>query len=451
MVLFWDESPCAVNYLSPCDIRLRQQGANYTFLFGVAGRHSNKQITSRTSGLTCDYAANLYTALFGFPNMNTTSAMERPQHRRNKSASVLKAMMPSSTKSHKRTPTDASQPTTSTLKENSPTFNPFMAANTPLLPPNHPHAGGILGEIQNNTTPPRRTMGTSPERPKSLHKKTLSTISLRSAGRGKDDEGEKVRPRSKSSRPPKDKETVSTPKKSKSSTSLTSVFAKSARSRSPKKGSSEENISKDKENTTPPSSANTAPHTPIWAQFSSGAAQESSTTTKVPLNDRKKAIAQEMKLYLPKEYSPSKQRNFFGMEQPSLGQQRQRPKSEVFSAGVYTATTVFDTLTRKMSNDPPSDNPKSIMNLSRKSSEETGRKPAESTHAKHTPTTNSKQKVTAATKKGSRVMAAVAVFNNKAKEAEAESKMDAKQIDVAFEAVLVSILTSEYRWSGCSP
>jgi hypothetical protein len=198
---------------------------------------------------------------------------------------------------------------------------------------------------------------------------------------------------------------------------------------------------KDKENTTPPSSASTAAHTPIWAQFSSATPKEVSTTTKVPLNDRKKAIAQEMKLYLPKEYSPSKQRNFFGMEPPGLGQQRERPKSEVLSAGKSTATTVFDTLTRKGSNDRPSGKP--VVDLSRKSSEEQGRKLAKTTHAKHAPTNTSKQNIVAETKKGSRVMAAVAVFNNKVKEADAEPKMDARQIDVAFEAVLVSTLTCE--------
>jgi hypothetical protein len=379
-----------------------------------------------------------------FSDMNTAPA-ERPLHRRNKSASMLKSMMPSS---HKRTPTDNSAPSLSQLKENSLHSNPFQTQNTPILPPNHPHSSQrILGEIDDNNTPSRRTQGASPERPKSLHKKTLSTISIRSAGKSKDSsDEEKSRPRSRSARPPKektkDKEAVGTPKKAKSSTSLTAVFAKSSRSRSPKKNVDHENIGRDKENTTPPGSANVAPHTPIWAQFSSGTPQESSTTTKIPLNDRKKAIAQEMKLYLPKEYSPSKQRSFFGAEVPTLGGMRERPKSEVLSAGV-SSTSVFETLTRKTSNEKTANRPKSVVGMPQKSSDEREGRPAESqnstTYSKSTPTTIAKQSVVAAAKKGSRVMAAVAVFNSKAKEADADPKMDSKQIDVAFEAVLVSV------------
>jgi hypothetical protein len=243
-----------------------------------------------------------------------------------------------------------------------------------------------------------------------------------------DDEDGAVSRRPKSSRPSsKDKDTGSTPKKSKSSTNLTSVFAKSARGKSPRKLAHERTTSGDKENTTPPGSSSAAHPTPIWAQFASVSPQEVNTTTKVPLNDRKKAIAQEMKLYLPKEYSPSKQRNFFGMQQPTLEGKRERPTSAVISLDT-TAATVFDTFSKMTSNAKSSSRPKSVVETTRKSSDELVKKAM-----LVDPKLNQ-----ATTKKGSRVMAAVAVFNSKAKERDVEPKMDAKQIDVAFEAVLVS-------------
>jgi hypothetical protein len=373
-------------------------------------------------------------------SMDSIPTVERPQHRRNKSASVLKSMMPSS-KSLKRTQTVDSTPTAGQFKENAAIYNPLIAGDMPMLPPNHPHAGCVLGEIHDNNSSPRRTNTSSPERPKPLHKKTLSTISLRSVGKSKDnDEDDSTKRRPKSSRATsKGKETHPTPTKSKSATSLTSVFTKSVRGRPSKKETSQPtaSTSKDKENTTPPGSSSTAHLTPIWAQFASPSPQEISTTTKVPLNDRKRAIAQEMKLYLPKEYTPSKQRNFFAIQQPTLERKRERPRSEVLDHGT-SSTNIFDTFTKKTSNEKSSSRPKSIIEMPSKSSDN------------HQAIQSATQLQTAAAtaKKGSRVMAAVAVFNNKAKERDVEPKMDPKQIDIAFEAVLVRIFAQAYHFSS---
>lgn len=352
--------------------------------------------------------------------MDSIPASERPQHRRNKSATVLKSIIPSS-KTHKRTPTDDS----SQQKQNGTKYSPFLASGNPILPPNHPHAGQrILGEIQytNNTPPsPRRCNETNEERPKMMHKKTLSTISLRSLGKEKDEKTkDKNKPRPKSSRSTsKDEGDISTPKKSKSTTSLAAVFSKS---KSSKKEGHDTPMAKDQENTTPPSSAAPMVHTPIWAEFSSNATRETRSTVKVPLND-KQAIMDEMERYMPKKHP---QRNFHGMEQSLT--RPERPKSENIAKNGHSVS-IFETFTRKGSHERP--------DIRRSSSEQKDRKPAnaKSNGAQPDPTSE-KTKTTGA---GGRVRAAVTVFNNRAKAVETTPQLDAKQIDAEFEAVLVGV------------
>jgi hypothetical protein len=193
----------------------------------------------------------------------------------------------------------------------------------PFLPQDHPHYRA-LGEVQHNQQSPSKKSkeGKRPDTcdaaPKSLHKKTLSTISLKSlAGRDAD----KV---SKS----KDKEVKSKkPKKTKSSTNLGNLLSRPKSSKSLRKQAleDEEPARHDKENRSPSTSPIEVPsRPPIYAQFSS------ECFTKQPLGG--KFLEDEIDLYTPQQYSPGKQRNFYGGlgGQPTLVHRddaSQRPKS----------------------------------------------------------------------------------------------------------------------------
>jgi hypothetical protein len=331
------------------------------------------------------------------------------------------------------------------LKENAASLNPFLAGiNTPILPQDHPHAGHrVLGEITANNNQQQqssRRTAPPPEQRSKLHKNTASTISLRSMGKDKDD----VKGKSKDISTKETRDEKPKPKKTKSSTNLASVFAKV---KSQKIESEDRGQTTNKENTTPPGSAINPPKTPIWAQFASTATQEMGSTTKVPLNDRR-TIEEEIALYEPKDYSPSKQRNFYGYDQPTLGN-KPRPKSEVI-LGNASSTSIFEAMTRKISNEG-NNRRRSLMGSRRNSSEE------DSGKARVDKGKSSKPKSASSIpsegipmpKRASRVKAAVAAINNlnvrtnkTVKERSGQAPdIDPKEIDAAFEAVLVSITT----------
>ncbi|OCK84958.1 GTPase binding protein-like protein Rid1 [Lepidopterella palustris CBS 459.81] len=377
--------------------------------------------------------------------MSTTTAAspaaERPGHRRNKSSSVLKSIMTS--KNYKRSPSDG---TLLSVKdsENGRPYDPRAAMKAmPMLPPDHPHTQQrALSQMENpssNPLSPHKSKDTKDTRPKGLHKKTLSSVSLRSLGKDKEKESKLKEP----SKARADKVATDKPNKIKPSTNLAVVFQKSKAS---KEGNVSSRAPKDKENTTPPSSAVTEAHTPIWAQFSSQAFQEFRTTSTVPLNDRRD-IEQEIALYTPTEYSPSKQRNFFDYGQPSLQKRqpaKERPKSTILPS-TASASSFLDTISRKISNDrtPLSVtmgnearmrddcNGKGVTTRSmlRRASSES-RKPKE----------EQGNKGLTIAKKGARVMAAVAAINGKGKgvHAEVQDKLDPEILDAEFEEVLES-------------
>ncbi|KAF2465404.1 uncharacterized protein BDR25DRAFT_318286 [Lindgomyces ingoldianus] len=362
----------------------------------------------------------------------TSAAVDQRGHRRNKSSSVLKSIIVP--KNHRRSPSDGT-----TLS------NP-----TPLLLPDHPRSqvrsAARTQNIPSNPSTPRKSQEVKQSPAKGLHKKTLSTVSLRSLGKDKDRDTMKGKQSREPSRVREETRVAEKPKKTKSSTNLAAMFQKA---KSPKAGKRTP-TQKDKENTTPPSSSNAAApvQTPIWAQFSSQPFQEVTTTSKVPLNDRR-SIEQEIRLYTPADYSPSKQRNFFDYGQPSLQKRpviKERPKSTILSTSA-SATSLFETLSRKMNNDrvPLSDSrgnegrsngaspPKGATTrsmLKRTSSD--GHKSKERTTAKQQPSPP---------KKGNRVMAAVAAFNGRNREPQAgtpQVKLDRKIVEAEFEAVLES-------------
>ncbi|KAJ9635131.1 hypothetical protein H2199_008617 [Coniosporium tulheliwenetii] len=375
----------------------------------------------------------------------SSAAQQRPGHKRSKSATVLKSIMVS--KNHKRTPTEHTSVATPVSREDTRPYNLLMSG-MPLLPSDHPAAGHrVLGEVQNlpaNGPTAAKAKEAQKDRPKSLHKKTLSTVSLRSLGKEKEVDDE-ARERKEARR--REKEEQKKLKKNKSSTSLSAAFARSAKSSKSSKGSDEPTPPpKDKENTTPPSSAATAMHTPIWAEFSSQRFDEVTITTSVPLNDLDlRHVGEEIALYTPQDYSPSKQRNFGVRELPSLQKRAPRPKS-AYLPSTGSAASFMETISRKLSNEhtPTLAHKGEPAGEARQTSGERSRIDTlgmallrrSNSEKRKASSEQPKEGVTVA-KRGNRVMAAVAALNGKVKEAET-AVLDEEKISTDFEAMLDS-------------
>lgn len=244
------------------------------------------------------------------------------------------------------------------------------------------------------------------------------------------------------------------PKKSKSSTNLSALLSKA---RPSKDGVSDyETPQKDKENQTPPRSSDAAAVPPIWAQFATQPSKEPAASRKVPLNDARD-INDEMALYTPRDYSPSKQRNFHDY-QPNLfrkSEPKPRPKSAFFPSDHSTASFA-ETLSklRNINKNPSrSDGQKQLLQSRRSIENERGSPSYEESSERifrkeHRKVSSDSSKAYATTgKRGSRVMAVVAAFNGKAKgsvkEQERETAnipLDVKAIESAFESLLVGLL-----------
>ena len=240
------------------------------------------------------------------------------------------------------------------------------------------------------------------------------------------------------------------PKKSKSHTSLGAFLSRPKSSKGPKEDESQ-NTRHAREQLT---ASKIAP-TPIYAQFASRPFQQESQSTTIPLNDTE--LRAEISRYTPANYSPLKQRNFNEDQRPTLarrnGGQKARPKSEFLPS--TTSGTVFgdareaiqrtsNEMTRSSTSSQGSfdgkrrphscwggrgDGP-THEKKDRKSSDERG-KPSFG---------DQKDRLTVANR-GSRVMAAVAAFNMKAKEVESEKATESTQsIESSFEALLVRLL-----------
>jgi hypothetical protein len=362
---------------------------------------------------------------------------QRPGHKRMKSSSVLKSII--APKTHKRSPSDG----TALIKQ--PNNHPYnhtglLAQGVPLLSPDHRDQN-----IPTNPPSPRKSHDTKGSPEKALHKKTKSSVSLRSLGREKD----KDKTKDKHLREPSRGEDpmAAKPKKTKSTTNRVGIFSKNKQSKEPKS-----TRRRDQENTTPPGSPTAAGpvQTPIWAQFSSQVPLQeiTTTTTKVALNDRR-SPEEEADRYTPQAYSPTKQRNFFDYGVPSLQKQsptKQRPKSMMVSSST-SSTSILETFSRQRSSErqPLSD------------TKGNGERVKESTRSKSIPPTrgmlsrnssdDDKKEVAVkqesnATRRTNRVMAAVAALNGKAKRTDSSGtspvKLDPKVIDAEFEVVLVS-------------
>lgn len=366
-------------------------------------------------------------------------------HRRNKSSVLKSIVLPG----HKRMQSDG----TALRPPPQPYPSHNLVNGTPLLPPDHPHSQPRAAKPNTlqlpNTQPssPRKSCETKDARPKSLHKKTLSSVSLRSLGRDK----ERERPKDAKPREPsrtrredmaKSPDTSKSPNKAKSKNNLRSFFSKDRHAQDVRD-------TPDKENTTPPTTSDAyAPvHTPIWAEFSSQPLQDAPPTNKMPLNDQRQSIDDEIALYTPNDYSPSKGRNFFDYGQPSLQkktQTKERPKSFLGGGGTQA---LLETLTRRKGDERAplgetkgnGGRPKSSKGMA-----PPPRPPMIRASTDSSRETLTLKKAADTEKRQSRVMAAVAAFNGKSKQSEkgtpvsSPTKLDPKVVDAEFEAVLES-------------
>lgn len=320
----------------------------------------------------------------------------------------------------------------------------------PLLPADHPHCNTpVYVEEDERSGRQARKENVPP------HKRSKSTVSLRSLGRTKDTdktkEKEKERKNRKEKKSQQDEgEPRQKPKKTKSSTSLAGMFARMNRS---SKDLSQ--VQQDKENMMPPSSASESTETPIWAHFASPQpphAEPSQHAKDASYFDvPRQHLENEIARYTPQDYSPSKQRNFAAHGPPTLSRPRSsaRPKSALITG----STSFMDSLSRTISGDRSqiesrgSDRPPS----SRGSKEHPTRSPTEpsrthtgdTAHRKASSSSNEPapptQGLTIA-KRGARVMAAVAALNGKTNANLAtkdEPALDPASVNAAFEAVLV--------------
>jgi hypothetical protein len=333
-------------------------------------------------------------------------------HKRTKS-SVLKSFI------HKRT-LSKGEVLSSTTNENL-ARNATVESRVPmqLLPIGHPHARALseLQQSKQNQGPMSPTKfkedgrpKTSEENGKSLHKKTKSTISLKSlAGRDSDKNSKTASGSSEK------------PKKTKSSTNLASLLSrprsmKNLMNSADKEGTRAE---KDKENRSPTEPLSTEPswQPPIYTQFSS------QHFTTQPYGG--KFLENEIDLYTPQDYSPGKQRNFYNGpgSQPSLSQNdgTRRPKSS-FIPSSYGIQDIG----------------RQITGASRRSVDQTRRVSFEARSSLDgKPTPEPKRDLTMS-KRGSRVMAAVAALGTKAKAREPNQlvELEVENVDAEFEAML---------------
>ncbi|KAJ5169419.1 uncharacterized protein N7500_002202 [Penicillium coprophilum] len=230
-----------------------------------------------------------------------------------------------------------------------------------------------------------------------LHKKTKSAVSLKSLRNYME------RKDGKSEETPEQSQDLS-PKKAKSSNSLSAILKRSQRGR--KDGSKQ---SRDKENRSPTdlidnmNMPSPVMSSPVWSQDSASGHKEPTGRSKPDSTaDMRRTMADEVSLYTPKGYGPSQQRNFYDYHQPSLAKSndtKPRPKSDILTGN------------RKV---------KDLLGLQRAPSGESN------------PVVRSDKEP----KRLSRVQAAISVFNAKERDAEVHQHLNSKDLESEFEKLL---------------
>ncbi|KAL8683574.1 MAG: hypothetical protein Q9186_000486 [Xanthomendoza sp. 1 TL-2023] len=263
-----------------------------------------------------------------------------------------------------------------------------------------------------------------------MHRKTKSSVSLKSLI-GND----KVKPPKTFSL---DSDGGTKLKRPKSSTGLSALLSRPKPPKEPKPDY--RSPAKDKENRTPPQTADMLPP-PIWAQFATQQSPEPWSSAVIPLKDRVD-IERQIALYTPKEYSPSKQRNFHE-HQPTLSRKTEttpRPQSVIISSPAgMKSKQAYTLLEGGSTKEMTKENQRPVLDRDpecTKARPDTDRGLAEVTNGVP-------GSAAAKVKRGSRVMAAVAVFNGTREGARdpqestsAPSGLDAQAIETEFETLL---------------
>ncbi|KAI9646629.1 hypothetical protein NHQ30_004625 [Ciborinia camelliae] len=339
---------------------------------------------------------------------------ESVHSKRPKTASVLKAFI------HKRAPSEGSSLSPATSPDDifvaSPAFEDMPS------PTGYTHHRALTDIQRNQQTSSILAPYTTSEeglRPKTgigakgLHKKTMSALSLKSLASPVKDYNKGTSIRDKS--PTK-------PKKTKSSTSLVGLLTRPRSSKNLKLDAElAQRNSKDKENRAPelsplvPESSMQPSRPPIYSQFSS------EMFAKQPLGG--KFLEDQIDLYTPENYSPSKQRNFYNgpNTQPSLTSRDGgsiRPHSTYLPSS-FSIQDIHKKISGENKNRSSVDIPsRQVSNEKRQSCElriSMDLRPRPSFQRSSTETSVASSIKTTSSTRGSRVMAAVSNFTAKAR------------------------------------
>jgi hypothetical protein len=326
---------------------------------------------------------------------------------------------PKQAKSHRRIPSVGDVLRGRRLKENDPPKKPVQPGQSPL------------GERHINSPPQPKLVPLKAEdnRPK-MHKKTDSSVSLKSL-MGYKEEGRGI-----GGVPVAERKENHKPKKSKSSTNLSSLLRKKSK-KSLKEPTSDSDGNQ--ENTTPPTSAGGAP-TPIWAQFATQPLEDQDGRLHYP-QTRSRNIEAEIALYTPRDYSefrPSEQRNFHDSQVPAISQ---RPPQRPFLEHKSSRSSIFK-------EDLDEDQPLALVRP--KSRDLNASRPSSSRQTASRPTlesdpSNATQVPDTTQKRGSKVLAAIETWNlssrpqslSPLKDQESHKQpLSPMELDLAFERVL---------------
>jgi hypothetical protein len=246
-----------------------------------------------------------------------------------------------------------------------------------------------------------------------MHKKTKSAVSLKSL------RSYMERKDGKPEEPTEEGEGLS-PKKAKSSTSLSAILKRSQRGR---KGDGSKQ-SRDKENRSPTDLIDNMP-SPVWSQDSASVHRESvSRSRPTSTIDTRRTVAEEVSLYTPKGYGPAQQRNFYDYHQPSIAKgsdAKPRPKSDILS-GNRRVKDLFG-----------------LQRASSRESEPAGQYDNVSTKSRGPPSPRKTAPPTVKEepKRLSRVQAAISAFNAKERDADVHQHLNSKDLESEFEKLLV--------------
>lgn len=222
-------------------------------------------------------------------------------------------------------------------------------------------------------------------------------------------------------------------KKSKSSSSLSNLLS---RPRSSKGTKAEAHAQKEKENLTPPHTADVERPPPIWSQFATMAANDDSKTKKVPLNDHRDG-EEEVAYYSSKAHSPIKQKQSQHSGRrtpPSRTATKTRPRSDCLGSGP-SSTNMSETLSGLRRLGRNKDDP---------NAEQEGSIPSLDAAIGNEPWHKTKERIDLlADKRGSSVLATAALFDEKARSLPqklinrpASAPLNPEAVESAFETLL---------------